>query len=130
MNKFFDANPGLKSRIAFHVNFPNYSKEELLEISKLIAKSKNMALSDEALIGIGKQIDLHINDKDFGNGRFIRNIIEQSMMKQSTRIVSGNSSYEKIKDDELMKLEESDIVQVQQLDIKEKDNNYYEKNIL
>jgi hypothetical protein len=120
MKEFFESNPGLKSRIAFHVEFPNYTKSELLEIAKLICKNKQLTLTEEAISNIGKFIDNHINDKDFGNGRFIRNTIEQSMMKQATRIITSNGSYETMSEKELLELKDEDIVDTNILESKSK----------
>ena len=109
MEKFLQSNRGLSSRIAFHVEFDDYSTPELIDITKLILKEKNYSITKDALSVVASSINTHINDKDFGNGRFIRNIIEQSMMKQATRITKNNN-YKTMSNEDLTKLESYDIV--------------------
>ena len=90
MKKFLDRNEGLRSRIAFHLNFKDYNAEEMLDILKLMAKDKGFKLSgdvDEKCLGIFKDACSH---EEFGNGRFARNLLEQAIMRQSKRVVSEN----------------------------------------
>ncbi len=87
MEAFLNKNPGLRSRIAFHVQFDDYTPEELYEIAGLISKGKNNVLAEgvkETLIPIFEEA---AKQNDFGNGRFVRNLIEKARMKQATRLV-------------------------------------------
>ncbi len=88
MEELLDMNPGFRSRIAFHVKFPNYSKEELIEILKLMADKQKLILSEEYLEEVSNQLPKYMDSKDFGNGRFMRNLLEQSIMKLSTRLAA------------------------------------------
>ena len=87
MQEFLERNPGLNSRIAFHVPFDDYSENELLDITKLIAKQTGFRLESEAenkLINIYSEAR---KDRTFGNGRFARNLVEKAKFHQSNRLV-------------------------------------------
>ena len=94
MKKFLERNEGLRSRIAFHVNFPNYNANELLQILQLMAKNKGFELDSEIekkCLDIFKKV---YGKQDFGNGRFVRNLLEQALLKQSQRIITENEGKE------------------------------------
>lgn len=89
MQNFLDKNSGLRSRIAFEVEFPDYSEEELFEIARYQAQNMDVDISrceDKIKEIIFKSKKL----KNFGNGRFIRNLLEKSRMQQATRLVNEN----------------------------------------
>ena len=92
MEKLLDTNPGLRSRIAFRVNFEDYSKEELVEMVEKFAKDDNMKLSKEAREKLATVIEIRVreclNALASGNGRLARNLYEKIRMRQATRIVN------------------------------------------
>ncbi len=88
MKEFIAKNPGLNSRIAFHVPFDDYNAQELCEISSYIATSKGLELEDEALEKLNIIFSVACQNNDFGNGRFARNIIEKAKMSQASRLLS------------------------------------------
>ena len=107
MKKFLERNEGLRSRIAFHVDFPNYNANELLQILQLMAKNKGFELNPE-IENHCKEIFAKVcNKEDFGNGRFVRNLLEQALLKQSQRIVTENEGKE-IGRDALLQLKVED----------------------
>ena len=87
MEKFLNKNPGLRSRIAFHVPFDDYNSEELCDIAQLMAKKDDMELSDDALVKLHDIFDFVRKNEDFGNGRFVRNVLEDARMSQASRLV-------------------------------------------
>lgn len=90
MEQFMERNPGLRSRIAFHVPFEDYSASELYEIAKMIASQKGVTLSEstrETLVPAFEQI---VGESDFGNGRYVRNLIERAKMRQASRLIQMN----------------------------------------
>lgn len=91
MQAFLDKNPGLRSRIAFHVNFDDYNEDELVDILKLIAAENHVDLSPEVDVKVRKILSRAITEKDFGNGRFVRNMFERARMRQASRIVRMDS---------------------------------------
>ena len=87
MQAFLDKNPGLRSRIAFHVNFDDYNVDELVDILKLMASENNVELSPEVDAKVRSILSRALTEKDFGNGRFVRNMFERARMRQASRIV-------------------------------------------
>jgi len=86
MEIFINRNPGLKSRIAFEVHFDDYSVDELTQIAKLIAKNKGNELNNDVLKKLNKIFCDVVNNEAFGNGRYVRNIIEKAEMRRASRI--------------------------------------------
>jgi len=108
MEAFLDKNEGLKSRIAYHVSFPNYEPNELLAILEKLAADRDLTLDDNAK---RKAIDI-FNDvymeRDYGNGRYARNLLEKAIMNQASRLVT--ISEKDIDKENLFILKEEDFV--------------------
>lgn len=94
MKEFIDSNPGLKSRIGFYFDFPDYTTEELLQIADVQAKDNNYVLEQGYLDKLKKAIIVARGAKDFGNGRFVRNIFEKSVLKQAARLMQDTKKAE------------------------------------
>lgn len=88
MESFLQKNPGLRSRIAYHVPFSDYDTESLCEIAKLIAKQKGLKFTKEAFEKLSGLFDTARTENDFGNGRYVRNVIEKAKMAQATRLLT------------------------------------------
>ena len=107
MEKFLQKNPGLRSRIAYHVPFDDYSIDELCGITDLIAKKKGLILADDAKEKLRGIYDIAVRDDDFGNGRYVRNILEKAKMAQASRLVTMD--YESITMEDVKTIVASDI---------------------
>ncbi|MBO4781251.1 MAG: AAA family ATPase [Lachnospiraceae bacterium] len=89
MAEFLTANSGLKSRFPNVINFPDYTGEELLQISKSIAKSKGYTIDEGAYPALTTYFNAvqMVRPADAGNGRLARNKIEEAILNQSKRLV-------------------------------------------
>lgn len=86
METFFTANPGFRSRIAHHVDFPDYSDEELLEIAETMLARQSYRLSDEAAEALQRYIGLRRAQPHFANARSIRNALDRARLRQANRL--------------------------------------------
>ena len=92
MRRFLDRNPGMLSRIAFQVEFEDYSTVELCEITKLMVSQKGMTITDDAMNKLRKYYDIIRKDPDYGNGRFVRKTLEETEMNLAQRILKLKKS--------------------------------------
>lgn len=85
LDNMIKANPGFESRIQFHVDFPNYSRDELREIGSLMFASSEYAYTDDAMEALLDLVDHKRKQPHFANAREIRNLIQSAIMKQNVR---------------------------------------------
>lgn len=112
MKEFLDRNPGLSSRIAFHVNFEDYTVDELCDITKLMLSRKQMSITDEAMSEMRKHYKNVKGSIDFGNGRFVRKLLEEAEMNLAERILQVSES--EITEQLITTIERSDVPKVQE----------------
>ncbi|MBQ0070108.1 MAG: AAA family ATPase, partial [Bacteroidales bacterium] len=88
MKDFIDSNPGLQSRFNRYINFEDYSKDELKEIFKKIIVDYEYKLSEESEKTLDNVISEAVanKDKNFGNGRYVRNLFEKTIQNQAVRL--------------------------------------------
>lgn len=87
MKVFLEQNEGLRSRIAFHVNFPDYEPEELMGILEKMISEKNYSLTEAAKNKTKTIFEKVYKNEEYGNGRFVRNLFEQAVNRQASRIM-------------------------------------------
>jgi type VII secretion ATPase EccA len=88
MQQFIDSNPGLQSRFNRYIHFNDYSADELLEIFSLNLRSHDYKMSDETKEYVRERLQEAVakKDKNFGNGRFVRNVFEKTIEAQAVRL--------------------------------------------
>ena len=79
------ANPGMKSRIPFHLEFPDYAREELGEIARVFLKKKHYDMTEDALQLLLDICEYERRQPDFANARTVRNVLDQVIMNQNLR---------------------------------------------
>lgn len=108
MDVFYQSNPGLSSRVANHIDFPDYTDAELLAIAKLILASENYRFSEEATEAFSLYIKRRRQLPYFANARSIRNAIDRARMRQANRLFTEMGST--LSKTDLMTIEASDIL--------------------
>jgi probable Rubsico expression protein CbbX len=88
MTSFFASNPGFRSRIAHHIDFPDYAEAELLVIAELMLRERGYRLSAAAREAFEKYITLRRTQPFFSNARSIRNAVDRIRLRQADRLVS------------------------------------------
>ena len=119
MDEFFLRNPGLKSRVPFRVNFEDYNVEEMLDICKLEAFKKGFLTDDMADKKIMEICEKSVKNKNNGNGRFCRNLIETGVLNFAFRNYGNLDVNEKIE----YILRKEDFIDMNDLDLKSDENN-------
>ena len=86
MDTFFSSNPGLSSRVANHIDFPDYSVEELVAIAHLMLEKLNYDFTPDAERAFVEYLDLRMKQPQFSNARSVRNALDRARMRQATRL--------------------------------------------
>jgi probable Rubsico expression protein CbbX len=89
MDQFFASNPGFRSRIAHHIDFPDYSDDELLAIAELMLDGQNYGFSPSARDAFARYVALRKTQPLFSNARSIRNALDRMRLRQANRLVSN-----------------------------------------
>nr|YP_010619249.1 Rubisco expression protein [Amplisiphonia pacifica]WAX03262.1 Rubisco expression protein [Amplisiphonia pacifica] len=107
MDKFYESNPGLSSRVTNHVDFPDYTAQELLEIAKLMLEEQQYKFATDADEVLLDYAGRRMKQPHFANARSIRNAIDRARMRQANRIFSSGDKI----------LTKSDLITIQSEDI-------------
>ncbi len=108
MDRFFQSNPGMRSRIAHHIDFPDYAPEELLAIAKLMLAAQNYRFSAECERVFVEYLKLRMGMDHFANARSVRNALDRARLRQANRLF-GRRGQALTKND-LMTIEAEDVL--------------------
>jgi len=86
MERFFASNPGMASRVAHHIDFPDYAEAELLEIAERMLERMQYRLSDAARQALVDYIALRRTQPHFANARSVRNALDRARLRQANRL--------------------------------------------
>ncbi len=106
MDVFFRSNPGMASRIAHHIDFPDFSLGELMQIAELMLDREQYRLAEPAQVAFREYVALRMSQPRFANARSIRNAIDRLRLRQARRLVAAGGS---IARDDLMQITDSDV---------------------
>ena len=90
MDKFFESNPGFRSRIAHHIDFPDYSNDELLEIAEVMIAGMNYTFNKGSKKAMAEYIEIGRKQPHFANARSIRNAIDRARLRQANRVFNNS----------------------------------------
>jgi probable Rubsico expression protein CbbX len=108
MEKFFQSNPGFRSRIAHHIDFPDYSDPELLAIADLMLEEQNYRFSRDAREAFVRYIAVRKTQPLFSNARSIRNALDRIRLRQANRLVADLDRV--LTGEDVMSIEASDVL--------------------
>jgi len=108
MDRFFQCNPGLHSRIAHHLDFPDYTLQELMEIAERMLRQQMYAFDEVSRQAFREYLSLRARQPHFANGRSVRNAIDRMRLRQAVRIVEKGA---RIPREELARFDAADIRQ-------------------
>ena len=109
MDGFYESNPGLSSRVANHIDFPDYTPEELIQIARLILEEQQYRMNEEAEFALLEYIRKRKDLPLFANARTISNAIDTARMRHANRMFNSGDKI----------LTKSDLVTIQAEDIRE-----------
>ncbi len=89
MDRFFASNPGMRSRIAHHIDFPDYSPGELKAIADIMLAGQNYKLSEAGAQALEEYIPLRMKLSHFANARSIRNALDRARLRQANRLFAA-----------------------------------------
>ncbi|MCF8169563.1 MAG: CbbX protein [Methylotenera sp.] len=108
MDTFFMSNPGMNSRIAHHIDFPDYQEDELAQIAQHMLSAQNYRLNEEAERAFNKYLQLRKQQPHFANARSVRNALERARLRQASRLFANPNK--ELTADDLSTLNAEDIL--------------------
>ena len=115
MDVFFESNPGMRSRVAHHLDFAPYQLDELVAIGRGMLKRSSYYLSDDAELAFRDYLTGRMSQPHFANARTVRNELERARLRHAHRL-AGDPELSRSKDD-LMRIEPTDIMTIPALSV-------------
>jgi probable Rubsico expression protein CbbX len=94
MDAFFNSNPGIHSRVAHHVAFPDYSTDELMQIAELMLAAQHYHFDDEARVAFAEYLQHRVQQPHFANARSVRNALDRAKLRHAARLVAQGGTME------------------------------------
>jgi len=107
METFFRSNPGMGSRVAHHIEFPDYTVDELMDIANLMLEQRAYRLGADADAAFRSYIERRVTQPRFANARSIRNAIDRARLRQAGRLLDRRAPMSR---DDLITIEAEDVL--------------------
>jgi probable Rubsico expression protein CbbX len=108
MDRFFSSNPGFRSRIAHHIDFPDYSADELVQIAGKMLEEQGYRFDEAAGLAFVRYIEARMQQPHFANARSVRNALDRARLRQAVRLFEKRDRALSVED--LMTIEENEIL--------------------
>lgn len=108
METFFQSNPGFRSRVAHHIDFPDYSLDELMAIAELMVSQQQYAFDQASRRAFREYLEHRVAQPHFANARSVRNAIDRAKLRQANRLVRTGGRVSK---EELARIDAADVRQ-------------------
>src|SRR5579862_6125714 len=108
MDDFFQSNPGLSSRVAHHIDFPDYNVDELMQIAHLMLENQNYLFGPGAEEAFRSYLERRVKRPRFAHGRSVRNSIDRARLRQANRLFAEGGELTR---EDLMTITPDDILQ-------------------
>src|SRR5439155_136260 len=106
MDTFFQSNPGFHSRVGHHLDFPDYSLEELMAIAELMVRKQHYEFDAESRVAFREYLVLRMRQPHFANARSVRNALDRIKLRQANRLIAGGGMVSR---DDLARLDALDV---------------------
>ncbi len=106
MEIFFQANAGFRSRIAHHIDFPDYSTDELMQIAEMMLSKQMYHFDEKSKAAFAEYLELRQNQAQFANARSVRNALDRIRLRQANRLIEKGGRIAEI---ELKRIDEQDV---------------------
>ena len=106
METFFQANAGFRSRIAHHIDFPDYSLEELMQIAEMMLEKQMYCFDEKSKTAFAEYLELRQQQAQFANARSVRNALDRIRLRQANRLIETGGL---IDENELRRIDEADV---------------------
>jgi probable Rubsico expression protein CbbX len=107
MDEFFRSNPGMSSRIAHHLDFPDYTAEQLMQIARLMLEQQSYELTPEAAEVFARYLERRMHQPRFANARSVRNAIDRARLRQASRLFDEGGTLTR---SQLVRIEPEDLL--------------------
>jgi probable Rubsico expression protein CbbX len=110
MDEFFRLNPGMRSRVAHHIDFPDYTVEELLAIAQMMLRNEAYAFAPAAEQAFRRYLERRVRQPLFAHARSVRNAIERARLRHASRVYEAALRGERPTRQSLVRIEAEDIL--------------------